>query len=104
MQWLRFAFSAERTMKLRRRTRARRQADEPAMLRKPVLVIGGGIAGITAAVELADAGCEVILVEKSPAWAGAWRACTSISPSCARPPAAWKCITGGCATTRASRC
>ncbi len=36
----------------------------------PVLVIGGGIAGLTAAVELADAGCEVILVEKSPSLGG----------------------------------
>lgn len=36
------------------------------MSRKPVLVIGGGISGITAAVELAEAGREVILVEKLP--------------------------------------
>ena len=36
----------------------------------PILVIGGGIAGLTAAVELADAGCEVILVEKSPTLGG----------------------------------
>jgi quinone-modifying oxidoreductase subunit QmoA len=35
-----------------------------------VLVIGGGIAGLTAAVELADAGCRVILVEKSPSLGG----------------------------------
>ncbi|SPE43178.1 adenylylsulfate reductase-associated electron transfer protein QmoA [Candidatus Sulfopaludibacter sp. SbA3] len=38
--------------------------------RNPVLVIGGGIAGLTAAVELADAGCQVILVEKSPSLGG----------------------------------
>ena len=31
---------------------------------KPILIIGGGISGITAAVELAEAGKEVILVEK----------------------------------------
>lgn len=37
---------------------------------KPILVIGGGMAGLTAAVELADTGCEVILVEKSPALGG----------------------------------
>lgn len=32
----------------------------------PVLVLGGGIGGITAALELAEAGGEVILVEKEP--------------------------------------
>ncbi len=32
---------------------------------KPVLVIGGGIAGMTAAIESAEAGCDVVLVEKS---------------------------------------
>lgn len=37
---------------------------------KPVLVIGGGIAGLTAAVELADAGASVILVEKSASLGG----------------------------------
>ena len=31
---------------------------------KPILVIGGGIAGITAALEAAEVGCQVILVEK----------------------------------------
>ncbi len=33
---------------------------------KTVLVVGGGISGITAAVEAAEAGCKVILVEKQP--------------------------------------
>jgi quinone-modifying oxidoreductase, subunit QmoA len=31
-----------------------------------VLVVGGGISGITAAIEASEAGCEVVLVEKSP--------------------------------------
>jgi len=31
-----------------------------------VLVIGGGMSGITAAIEASEAGCEVILVEKNP--------------------------------------
>ncbi len=35
-------------------------------MNRPVLVIGGGIGGITAALELAEAGREVILVEKEP--------------------------------------
>lgn len=32
---------------------------------KPVLVLGGGIAGLTSAIEAAEAGCRVILIEKS---------------------------------------
>jgi len=37
---------------------------------KPILVIGGGIAGMTTAIEAAEAGCEVILVEKAPGLGG----------------------------------
>ena len=33
---------------------------------KPIVVVGGGISGVTAAVELAEAGKEVILVEQQP--------------------------------------
>jgi quinone-modifying oxidoreductase subunit QmoA len=33
---------------------------------KKILVIGGGITGITAAVEASEAGCAVVLVEKNP--------------------------------------
>jgi quinone-modifying oxidoreductase subunit QmoA len=33
---------------------------------KTVLVVGGGISGITAAVEAAEAGCKAILVERAP--------------------------------------
>ncbi len=33
---------------------------------KAVLVLGGGIAGMTAAIEAAEAGCNVVLLEKSP--------------------------------------
>jgi quinone-modifying oxidoreductase, subunit QmoA len=33
--------------------------------RGPILVIGGGISGITAAVEASEAGCDVVLVEKN---------------------------------------
>lgn len=34
--------------------------------RGTVLVVGGGISGITAAIEASEAGCEVVLVEKEP--------------------------------------
>jgi quinone-modifying oxidoreductase subunit QmoA len=32
---------------------------------KPILVLGGGIAGLTSAIEAAEAGCRVVLVERS---------------------------------------
>ena len=32
----------------------------------PILVVGGGISGVTAAVEAAEVGAEVILIEKEP--------------------------------------
>jgi len=32
---------------------------------RPVLVLGGGIAGMTTAIEAAEAGCDVVLVEKA---------------------------------------
>ncbi len=35
-------------------------------LTKPVVVVGGGISGITVATELADVGREVILIERLP--------------------------------------
>ena len=35
-----------------------------------IVVIGGGIAGITAAVEAAEVGCEVVLVERGPSLGG----------------------------------
>ena len=35
-----------------------------------VLVIGGGIAGVQAALDLAEAGAKVILVEKGPSIGG----------------------------------
>jgi quinone-modifying oxidoreductase subunit QmoA len=37
---------------------------------KPILVIGGGIAGMTTAIEAAEAGCEAILAEKTPCLGG----------------------------------
>lgn len=37
---------------------------------KRILVIGGGIAGMTTAIEAAEAGCEAILVEKGPSLGG----------------------------------
>ena len=33
---------------------------------RKILVVGGGISGMTAAIEAAEAGAEVVLVEKNP--------------------------------------
>jgi heterodisulfide reductase subunit A len=53
--------------------RAHQQADLPrsrTFLHRTALVVGGGIAGMTAAEELAGAGMEVHLVERSPSLGG----------------------------------
>lgn len=39
-------------------------------LTKRALVIGGGVAGIQAALDIADSGCEVVLVEREPSIGG----------------------------------
>ena len=39
-------------------------------IERSVLVLGGGIAGITAALDLAEAGLKVYLVERSPSIGG----------------------------------
>ena len=44
--------------------------EEIVPLTKRTLVIGGGIAGIQAALDLADTGYEVVMVEKSPSIGG----------------------------------
>ena len=44
--------------------------EEVLPLTKRTLVIGGGVAGIQAALDLADNGFEVVLVEKSPSIGG----------------------------------
>lgn len=44
--------------------------EEKHSLVKRTLVIGGGVAGIQAALDLADSGYEVVLVEKSPTIGG----------------------------------
>ena len=38
--------------------------------RGTVLVVGGGISGITAAIEASEVGCDVVLVEKNPYMGG----------------------------------
>ena len=42
----------------------------PMRVEQQVLVVGGGVAGMTASLRIADAGYSVVLVEKSPALGG----------------------------------
>ena len=48
-----------------------------------ILVVGGGISGIAAALEAAECGKDVVLVEKIPPSAGARCSSTGTFPSCA---------------------
>ncbi|MEJ2367026.1 MAG: CoB--CoM heterodisulfide reductase iron-sulfur subunit A family protein [Acidobacteriota bacterium] len=50
-----------------------------------LLVIGGGIAGMTAAIEAAEAGCRVVLVEKSPSLGGRVAAVNQYFPKLCPP-------------------
>jgi len=42
------------------------QVEAASSVYRNILVVGGGIAGITAALEAAEAGYEVLVVEKNP--------------------------------------
>ena len=54
------------------RCRAVKSAGSPSSgpSRGRILVVGGGITGISAAIEAAEAGCEVVLVEREPTLGG----------------------------------
>jgi heterodisulfide reductase subunit A len=46
------------------------QTEMKVSIKRSTLVIGGGVAGIQAALDLADAGYNVIVVEKQPSIGG----------------------------------
>lgn len=54
---------------------------------KRALVIGGGIAGIQTALDIAEAGFDVDIVEKEPTIGGKWLRLTRRSPHWTVPPA-----------------
>ncbi|MEX0982311.1 MAG: FAD-dependent oxidoreductase [Bacteroidales bacterium] len=70
----------------------------------PILIIGGGISGVTSAVELAEAGREVILLEQASHLGGNVVKCTTTSRSSVRPPVAWRLISDESATIPVSAC
>ena len=57
------------------------QIEEEVPVTKAALVIGGGIAGIQAALDLADAGHKVYLVEKEPSIGGVMAAIDKTYPT-----------------------
>jgi len=76
---------------------------ESTVSTKPVLVIGGGIAGMTAALEAAEAGCSVVLVERSPFLGGRVARTYQYFPKLCPPPAASRSTSNASRTTPASR-
>ncbi|MDZ7740922.1 MAG: FAD-dependent oxidoreductase [Bacteroidota bacterium] len=62
---------------------------------KPVLVIGGGISGITTAIEIAEVGHEVVLVEKLPYLGGKVVKFHEYFPKLCPPIADWRSISKG---------
>lgn len=55
-----------------------------------VLVVGGGISGLTAALEAAEVGKDVFLIEKILTWAAGLPSLISIFLNCVRRVAAWR--------------
>ncbi len=51
-----------------------------------ILVVGGGVAGLTSAVEAAEAGCDVVLVDKSPYLGGRVAGFHQYFPKLCPPP------------------
>ena len=67
------------------------------------LVVGGGIGGMQAALDLASGGIKVYLVERGPPLAGSWRSSTKPSPPTIAPCAPWRRAWWRSAATRTSR-
>ena len=79
--------------------------DKAAPASGSIMVVGGGIAGLTTALEAAEVGYEVFLVEKNPYLGGRVAQLNQYFPqSYALRPAAWKSTSGGSRTTPESRC
>ena len=59
-------------------------SEKPEVMERTLLVVGGGISGLTAALEAADSGASVVLVEKSEKLGGWLASLTKTYPT--RPP------------------
>lgn len=67
-----------------------------------ILVVGGGFSGLTAAIEAAELGHDVYIVEKSPWLGGRVAQLNKYFPKLCPPPAAWKSSSSASGKTRAS--
>jgi quinone-modifying oxidoreductase subunit QmoA len=61
------------------------QTDASDQLQAETLVVGGGIAGMTAAIEIAELGKKVVLVERSPSLGGRVTAMNQYFPKLCPP-------------------
>lgn len=66
-----------------------------------ILVVGGGFAGLTAAIEAAELGHDVFIVEKSPWLGGRVAQLNKYFPKLCPPPAVWKFSSSASGRTRA---
>ena len=60
-----------------------------------ILVVGSGMSGLTAAIEAAEAGYDVYIVEKNPYLGGGWPSFIITFLNCAPPIADWKSTFAG---------
>ena len=67
-----------------------------------ILVVGGGISGMTAALEAAECGKQVILVEKTPVLGGRTARLYRYFPKMCTRPAGWKSTCGASSRTATS--
>jgi quinone-modifying oxidoreductase subunit QmoA len=60
-----------------------------------ILVVGGGISGMSTAVEAAEAGYDVVLVEKNPYLGGRVAQLNQYFPKLCPPIAGWRSTSAG---------
>jgi len=66
-----------------------------------ILVVGGGMSGLTAAIEAAEAGYDTYVVEKNPYLGGEWRSSTLLPQAVSTPLRAGDSTSGGSKTIHA---
>jgi quinone-modifying oxidoreductase subunit QmoA len=78
--------------------------DKAAPASGSIMVVGGGISGLTTALEAAEVGYEVFLVEKNPYLGGRVAQLNQYFPKLCPPTCGLEINFDGSRTTRESRC